>query len=107
MARSRKFLIAFVALAVLLAIFGRPPAAWKQVRAGMTWKEANSIVNQKGVFTESREVTSEDGQRHTARTFFCYKEFIVVPLWVLRVDLRDDRVASTRIGLRMGDIEHD
>jgi hypothetical protein len=105
MTRSRTFLIAFVALAILLAIFGRPPRAWKQVRVGMTWKEANSVVNQKGVVTESRDVTSAEGHRHTARTFFCYKEFIVVPLWVLLIDLRDDRVASTRIGLRMGDIE--
>ena len=105
MTRPRKIFVAFVALAVLFAVFGRPPAAWKQVHVGMTWKEANRIVNQKGVFSESRDVTSADGQRHTERTFFCYKDFIVVPLWVLRIDLRDDQVASTRTGLRLGDID--
>ncbi|MFO1512362.1 MAG: hypothetical protein U1F83_05525 [Verrucomicrobiota bacterium] len=107
MTRRRKFLVAFVALVILFAIFGRPPAVWKQVRVGMTWKEANSVVNQKGVFSVSRDVASADGQRHTERTFWCYKEFIVVPLWALRIDLRDDRVVSIRIGLLMGDIEHD
>lgn len=104
MTRPRKFLIAFAALAVLVAVFGRPPTAWKQVRVGMTWEEANGLVNQKGVVSESRSVTSADGQRHTERTFFCYKAF-VVPLWVLRIDLRDDQVTSTRIGLVLGDIE--
>jgi hypothetical protein len=105
MTRPRKFLITFVALAVFFAIFGRPPAAWKQVRVGMTWKEVNSVLNQKGVFSESRSVTSADGQQHTERTFFCYKEFIILPLWVLRIDLRDDQVVSTRTGLRLGEIE--
>ncbi|MBI3878801.1 MAG: hypothetical protein HY301_01895 [Verrucomicrobia bacterium] len=105
MKRAQKFLIALLALVILLALFGRPPSAWKRVRVGMTWEETNAIINQRGVITESRVVASTDGQEHTARTFFCYKEFIVFPLWVFRVDLLDTRVASTRIGLRVGDIE--
>ena len=103
--KHRKFLITLLALVILFALFGRPPAAWKQIRVGMTWKEANDIVNQRGVATESRAIMSADGQRHTARTMFFYRQFLILPLWVLRIDLLDGQVASTRIGLRMGDIE--
>jgi hypothetical protein len=75
-----------------------------ELEAGSPWPEANAIINQKGVGTDRRRVVSADGQRHTTRTMFFYGEFVVFPVWVLRVDLIDDRVQHVRSGLNGGSI---
>src|SRR5678815_546836 len=103
MKRARKILIVLAVLGVLLAVFGGPPAEWKQVHASMTWQEASAKINQKGRETELREFASADGQRHTAITMFFYSEFLIFPVWVLRVDFLDDRVQQVKRGLNIGE----